>query len=248
MKNFMLFSLMMLISVGAFAQKSSKNAAEHIQKKVDHLTQELSLTADQQTKVKELLTAQQANRKPKTNKGEQMTEEQRAAIKEERKAEKAAFDTKMMNILTAEQQATYKNMAREKKQEGKEQKNKGKKGKSDKADHHKGGVAQKVAKMTEDLNLSSEQQKQMTELFNSQKEDRKANGKPMKDMSDEEKEQYKADRKAERAAFDAKVEAILTPEQLVIYQQKKGEYKSDKKEGKGGKEKGKGAKGRTIEE
>jgi Spy/CpxP family protein refolding chaperone len=102
--------------------------------------------------------------------------------------------------------------------------------------------------MTEDLNLSTEQQKQMTELFNSQKEDRKANGKPMKDMSEEEKVQYKAERKAERAAFDAKVEAILTPEQLVIYQQKKGEYKSEKKADKGAKQKGKASKDRTIEE
>jgi Spy/CpxP family protein refolding chaperone len=128
MKNFMLFSLIMFISVVAFAQQGSKNTEAHIQKKVDHLTQELNLTADQQTKVKALLTTQQANRKAKANKGEVMTEEQRAAIKEERKAEKAAFDAEMMNILTAEQQATYKTMGREKKQEGKEPKGKGKKG------------------------------------------------------------------------------------------------------------------------
>ncbi len=111
-----------------------------------------------------------------------------------------------------------------------------------------------VAELTTELNLSTAQQTQLKEIFAEQQQNRKAGGKNMRDLSQEEKEAFRAERKADKAAIDNKIAAILTPAQLETFQKLETEKKANRgqrggaqgKEGRGkgkAKNKGKGKKG-----
>jgi len=105
-----------------------------------------------------------------------------------------------------------------------------------------------VERLTEQLNLSADQQTQLYDLFLDRTQNRKANGKRMRDLSQEERDALKADRKAAKADFDNQIGAILTPEQFETFQNlpkgRRGKGKGKGAEGKrGGKGKGKANKG-----
>ncbi len=112
----------------------------------------------------------------------------------------------------------------------------------------------RVAHLTEALDLSTEQQAELKEVFIEQAENRKAGGKKMKDLSQEEKEAFKAERKATKAATDAKIANILTPDQQVAFENLAKEKKGDRvprsnAKGKKGKKGNKGKKDKgTLEE
>lgn len=236
MKKSILFALLMIAGLFSFAQKNGGDPAAKIQKKVDRMTEQLNLSADQQSQVKELLTAQQQSRKADYKKGSEMTEAEKAAMKAERKAAKAEYDAQLATILTPEQNETYKNLPKEKGKKGmakskgkKEYKGKGHKGTAKKSPEEK--VQHKVAKLTEELGLSETQQAQMTELMTSRKETSWKGEKAGKEMSADEQEARKAERKAAKEAYKTQFEAILTPEQLATYQKNKAAQK-EKKEAK----------------
>ncbi|MFK7809008.1 MAG: hypothetical protein AB8F74_14490 [Saprospiraceae bacterium] len=234
MKNLIVFSLMMFASVFAFAQRGG-NAEARIQKKVDRLTTQLNLSEEQQAEVTTLMTKQQESRMAKGKRRQDMTEEQKATFKAERKADRVAFDEGMKAILTADQQELYAGM--KDKSEGKmKAKGKGKKGKAMKKSQRKSPeqrAEKKVAKLTEDLNLSPAQQEQMTALMLSRDKVKKPSKKGS-ELTTEERDAIKAERKAEKAAYKTKFESILTSEQLATYEKLKGERKEDKKDKKRG--------------
>ena len=80
--------------------KGKKGSADRIQSRVDKLSEELALSPEQQIQVKNLLTDQQATQTGKRGLGKDMTNEERAAKKEEWKAAKVANEEKLKAILT----------------------------------------------------------------------------------------------------------------------------------------------------
>lgn len=232
--------MIMVVSVFAFAQRGNGNSEVKMQKTMDRMTEQLDLSADQQAEVKELLTAQQSNRKSLGKKGADMTEADKAAHKEARKAQRDDFETKLSAILTPAQQETYKTMSKGKGKKGKGKGNKkgGQKSAAEKAQ-------KKVAKMTEELNLTPTQQAEMTELMATRPTGNKKDKEAMKAMSEEDRAAMKAAHKAEKEAFGAKMEAILTPEQLATYKEMEAEHKGKKKAKKQDK---KGLERRVIEQ
>lgn len=86
----------------------------------------------------------------------------------------------------------------------------------------------KVTHLTEALDLSTDQQAELKEVFIEQAENRKAGGKKMRDLSKEEKDALKAERKAAKAATDAKIAAILTPDQQAAFEKLEEERKGDR--------------------
>ncbi len=101
-------------------------------------------------------------------------------------------------------------------------------------------MAQKrVDRLTEQLDLNAAQQEKIKALVLKQQEERKAQGKKMRELKPEERTELIEKRKAARAAFDKEMKEILNEEQLVIYEKQKAEHK-----GKLVKHKRKGKKGR----
>ena len=83
--------------------------ADMIEKKLNHLSEALSLTTEQKAQVSDLLSAQHAAKPVKSAKKDR-TPESRAANKEQRKAAKSDFDAKMKEILSAEQYASFQEL------------------------------------------------------------------------------------------------------------------------------------------
>ncbi|MFK7979450.1 MAG: hypothetical protein AB8G86_05685 [Saprospiraceae bacterium] len=123
------------------------------------------------------------------------------------------------------------------------------------------GIEKKVANLTTELNLSTEQQTALKEIFIEQQQSRRAGGKNMRDLDQAERAAMKAERKDARAAADAKIANILTPAQLETFKHletekkanrgERGAAKGDKGRGKGkgkGKAKNKGNKEKATPE
>ena len=89
MKRLMLSIALIVGTLSTFAQRPPHdgvhNKGEHMENRLEKMTESLSLTADQQVKVKSLMTTQKEK------------------MKEERKENHEAFDKEMKNILSEEQ-------------------------------------------------------------------------------------------------------------------------------------------------
>ncbi|GAA6766103.1 hypothetical protein AAFH68_20430 [Flavobacterium sp. CGRL1] len=138
---------MLFVGIAGFAQdtdqKPEREQRERMtpeqrnEKQLQKLTSELSLDADQQAQVKQLLAERsakaeklRAERKDKKDSGTKPTAAEREALKNELKAEKDANDAKMKTILTADQytkwhtlQEKNKDKAREKMREYRKENN-----------------------------------------------------------------------------------------------------------------------------
>lgn len=138
---------MLLVGIASFAQDTDqKTAAEQkekltpeqrSEKQLKKLTTELSLDANQQAQVKQLLAERSAKaekfreaREAKKNSDVKPTAAEKEAFKNEIKAEKEANDAKMKAILNADQYAKWhslqeknKDKAREKVKEYKKESN-----------------------------------------------------------------------------------------------------------------------------
>lgn len=91
------------------------------------MTTDLSLTADQQEKIKPILLEQAQKRAEKKEvskdhkeSGEKLSKEERAAMKENMKSEKEAMKVQLSNILSAEQMEKWENNKMEKREKVKE--------------------------------------------------------------------------------------------------------------------------------
>jgi hypothetical protein len=138
---------MLFVGIAGFAQdtdqKPEREQRERMtpeqrnEKQLQKLTSELSLDANQQAQVKQLLAERSAkaekfreDRKDKKDSGTKPTAAEREAFKNELKAEKDANDAKMKTILTADQytkwhtlQEKNKDKAREKMKEYRKENN-----------------------------------------------------------------------------------------------------------------------------
>jgi len=118
-------------------QKERLTPEQRNEKQLQKLTAELSLNANQQTQVKQLLAERSSKaekfreaRKNKKDSNVKPTEADREAFKKEMLAEKEANDAKMKSILTADQytkwhslQEKNKDKAREKMKENNKEEN-----------------------------------------------------------------------------------------------------------------------------
>ena len=138
---------LLFVGIASFAQeidqKPARNQKERLtpeqrnEKQLQKLTAELSLNANQQTQVKQLLAERSSKaekfreaRKNKKDSNVKPTEADREAFKKEMLAEKEANDAKMKSILTADQytkwhslQEKNKDKAREKMKENNKEEN-----------------------------------------------------------------------------------------------------------------------------
>jgi len=89
-------------------------------------------------------------------------------------------------------------------------------------------MEKKVAHLTTELNLSTEQQADLKEIFVEQQQSRKAGGKKMRDLEETERAAFRAERKEARAAIDAKIANILTPAQLETFNKLEAEKKANR--------------------
>ncbi|MDW8852938.1 hypothetical protein SD960_22755 [Flavobacterium sp. MMLR14_040] len=133
---------LLLIGVASFAQDTDQKREkltpeQRNEKQLQKLTSELSLDANQQSQVKQLLAERSAKaekikeaRQAKKDSDIKPTAEEKEAFKKEMLAEKEANDAKMKSILTADQytkwhalQEKNKEKAREKMREYKKENN-----------------------------------------------------------------------------------------------------------------------------
>lgn len=122
---------MLLVGAASFAQdadpparpqKERMTPEERNERQLKKLTSELSLDANQQVQVKQLLADRSAKteklreeRKAKKDSNVKPTAEERAAVKKQMEDEVAANDTKMKSILKADQYTKWKTLQQEKK-------------------------------------------------------------------------------------------------------------------------------------
>lgn len=140
-------AVLLFVGIASFAQdmdqKPPREQRERLtpeqrnEKQLQKLTSELTLDANQQTQVKQLLAERSAKaekfreaRKDKKDSNVKPTAEEKEAFKKEMLAEKEANDAKMKSILTADQytkwhtlQEKNKDKAREKMKEYKNENN-----------------------------------------------------------------------------------------------------------------------------
>jgi len=186
---------------------------ERAAKHTERLTEKLSLSAEQATKVAAINTDFAAKRKAAKDSATDR-EEGRAA----KEALRSEHKTAIKAVLTPEQIATYEAM----KSEGK-----GRRGHKGERGRHRGTGEERAAKHTErltkDLSLNKEQAAKVAVINTDFATKRKAAKEAAKD-----REEGKAAREALRSEHKAAIKAVLTPEQLATYEAMKKERKGRK--------------------
>jgi len=86
----------------------------------------------------------------------------------------------------------------------------------------------RLEKLTSELNLSASQQKEIGTILAEKSAKKEAKIEERKKLTDAER----AERKAEMTAMDAKIKAVLTPEQTKKWEELKAERKKEFKAGK----------------
>ena len=186
---------------------------ERAERHTKRLTEKLSLSAEQATKVAAINTDFAAKRKAAKDSAKDR-EEGKAARETLRSEHKTAIKA----VLTPEQTATYEAM----KSEGK-----GRRGHKGERGRHRGTGEERAAKHTErltkDLSLNTEQAAKVAVINTDFATKRKAAKEAAKD-----REEGKAVREALRSEHKAAIKAVLTPEQLATYEAMKKERKGRK--------------------
>jgi len=100
----------------------------------------------------------------------------------------------------------------------------------------KGGPGKGMEKLTQNLNLTAEQQAEIQKIFDQRMLDRKN---MLENTSAEQRENLRENaREGMKAQMESQIKALLTPEQVALFDKMHAE-----KEGKGGHEKGKRGQG-----
>ena len=247
------FLLMTTIFVNAQRRGGPPSPEMRAEKMVTELTTKLDLSTAQQAQLKEIFVEQHQSRKAGGKNMRDLSQEEKATFRAERKAGKVEMDNKIATILTPAQLEIFQNLETEKKAnrgqrggakstEGRgngkaKNKIKGKKGegkgkvKSKEKATPEMRAEKRTEKLTETLGLDANQQDAVYNLLLQQAPKEKVD---RKKLSKEEKELLKAERQQEKAAFDAELAQILTPAQLEQFQNlpKKEKGKKGKKKGK----------------
>ncbi|WP_343617536.1 hypothetical protein [Flavobacterium sp.] len=209
-------------------QREKLTPEQRNEKHLQKLTADLNLDKKQQEQVKQLI----AERSAKVEKFKQTrkdskttpTPEEKVAFKKQMDAEKEANDAKMKSILNADQYKKWTALKEERKHDhiGRDHKSPEERNK------------EHLQKLTTDLNLNADQQKQVSELLSDRstkmamlKKSRKDSGVP---PTDAEKKAMKKQMEEDHKAYDAKMKSILTADQYTKWTAIKKEHKNKMKE------------------
>lgn len=186
---------------------------------VEHMSERLQLTDEQEVKIKAIFDQHFAAHKNErqAKRAEGPSEQERAAMREKMEAERASFDAEIKAILTPDQQAQLEKLKGERK---------------DGPRHGKRGPGKNpMEALSAELNLSADQQAQLKSLFENRMAERKAAREAREaQMTPEQKaerearhKERKAKMEAERTAIDNEIKAVLTPEQQAEFEKMKAE-------------------------
>jgi len=195
----------LLFSSAAFGQETKKVKSET---RMDELTKELSLTPDQAKKL-EAANNKLTEAKKEAKSNESLSEDAR---KKAIKNAKESFKSELATFLSEDQLTKMKELHEAKNTD-----------KPEKTPEQRAEAQTK--KMTEELNLTEDQQKQVMEL-NLKVEHKIQAIKNDDSMSDEKKKKFIAGKKKDKRNA---LSAILTADQMEILNAKKDKKKSEKK-------------------
>lgn len=219
-------------------QKEKLTPEQRSEKYLQKLTSDLNLDQKQQEQVKQLLAERNAKaekfRDARKDSKTKPTAEEREAFKKEMKAEKESNDAKMKAILNADQYTKWTALKKEHKDH---------RGKGDHKGHFKSPQERDQAhlqKLTTDLNLNADQQKQVSELLSDKSTKMEMLKKSRKDSgvqpTEADKKAMKKQMEENHKAYDAKMKSILNADQYkkwtAIQKEHKDKMKQHKKDKK----------------
>ncbi|WP_264536478.1 hypothetical protein [Flavobacterium sp. N1736] len=232
---------LLFVGIVSFAQdinqKSARDQKENLtpeqrnEKHLQKLTSELSLDKKQQEQVKQLLAERSAKAEKfkaarKDNKTKP-TDAEREAFKRQMDAEKTANDAKMKAILNADQYTKWTALKKEHK--GHRDHN----GKRDGKSSQERDQAH-LQKLTTELNLNADQQKQVAQLLSDRSTKMEMLKKSRKDSdvkpTDAERKAMKKQMEEDHKATDAKMESILNADQYKKWTAIQKEHKDKMKD------------------
>ncbi|MFQ5650205.1 MAG: hypothetical protein ACE5IY_09720 [bacterium] len=175
---------------------------EFVDKHIEHLTEKLDLTAEQQEQIRALQTAQ------KLLDLHNSTDSARERRAKHRDIMQNAHD-QMLNILTPEQQEIFQEMISEHQQKMKERFQA----------HAHDRIQRRLAHLTDQLDLDAGQQAQLEEIL-TQFTPPIGEG-PVARSPGHNRDEMRQQRHAQRKEIEEKIKSILTPEQLQKYEEMK---------------------------
>jgi hypothetical protein len=220
-------------------QREKLTPEQRSEKHLQKLTSELSLDKNQQEKVKQLLAERnakaekfkEANKDRKTK----PTAAERDAFKKQMETERAANDAKMKAILNADQYTKWTALKKEHKDHNKKGDHRGKRDMKSPQERDQAHLQ----KLTTDLNLNTDQQKQVGELLYERTTKISMLEKSRKDTgvapSDSEKKAMRKQMEEDHKAFDTKMKSILNADQYTKWTAIQKERKDKMKEHRKGK-------------
>ena len=227
---------LLFVGIVSFAQdvtqKEKLTPEQRTEKHLQKLTSELSLDKKQQEQVKQLLAERSAKaqkfRDSRKDSKTKPTDAEREAFKKQMIAEKEANDAKMKAILNADQYTKWTALKKDHKN------HRDHKGSDFKTPQERD--AAHLQKLTTELNLNADQQKQVSELLSDRSTKmamlKKSRGD--KKPTDAEREAMKKQMKEDHKAYDAKLKTILTADQYkkwtAIQKEHKNKMKDHRKE------------------
>jgi len=114
--NKIIFSIgLLLISLASFAQQSDKTPQQKAQEKTQRLTGELSLTADQSTKVQTIFLQQETQ--AATIRSKYASADDKSGMRAEMKPIHEQTDNSLKQVLTADQYTKYQTIKEQHKSE-----------------------------------------------------------------------------------------------------------------------------------
>jgi len=230
---------LLFVGIVSFAQDVNQKPAHHQkenltpeqrnEKHLQKLTSELSLDKKQQEQVKQLLAERSAKaakfKASRKDSNTKPTDAEKEAFKKQMETEKAATDAKMKAILNADQYTKWTALKKDHK------------GRHD----HKSSQERNqehLKKLTTDLNLNADQQKQVAALLSERSAKMETFQKNRKDsnakLTEAEKAAMKKQMAEDQKATDAKMKSILNADQykkwITIQKEHKDKMKDHRKD------------------
>lgn len=231
-------AVLLFVGIVSFAQdinqKPTRDQREKLtpeqrnEKYLQKLTSDLTLDKKQQEQVKQLIAEKSAKaekfRQSRKDSKTPPTAEEKATFKKQMDAEKADNDAKMKSILNADQYTKWTALKKE-----------------HKGHHRKGDFKTPqerdqahLQKLTTDLNLNADQQKQVSELLSDRSTKMAMLKKSRKDSAvqptEAEKKTMKKQMEDDHKAYDAKMKSILNADQYKKWTAIQKEHKDKMKE------------------
>lgn len=224
-------------------QKATRDQREKLtleqrnEKHLQKLTSELNLDKKQQEQVKQLLADRSAKgekfRDANKDRKTKPTAAERDAFKKQMETEKAANDAKMKAILNADQYTKWTALKKDHERKGDHRGRRDMKSPQERDQAH-------LQKLTTDLNLNADQQKQVSQLLSDRSAKMETLRKSRKDTgvapTDAEKKAMRKQMEEDHKATDAKMKSILNADQYTkwtaMQKERKDKMKQHKKDKK----------------